>query len=201
MSAIRSMAADPARAERKRVARPNGWWGMAVFVTMEATLFGTILGTYFYLRLRQDEWPPPGIAPPAITVPLILTAVLVATSLPVQLSFSFARVRRIRLAWWLLAVATLVQTGYLAMQIHLFIEDLDKFSPEGSAYASIYFTMLGAHHAHVFVGILLEAFLLARLLGGLTTYRLVGLQSTVFYWHFVNALAVVVVLTQLSPAL
>jgi hypothetical protein len=28
-----------------------------------------------------------------------------------------------------------------------------------------------------------------------------GLRATAFYWHFVNALAIAVVLTQLSPRL
>ena len=51
------------------------------------------------------------------------------------------------------------------------------------------------------IGILLEAWLLLRLITGLTRYRLVALQATVFYWHFVNLLAVAVVLTQVSPAL
>ena len=43
----------------QRVARPNGWWGMAVFVATEATLFGTLIGTYFFLRFDTAEWPPP----------------------------------------------------------------------------------------------------------------------------------------------
>jgi heme/copper-type cytochrome/quinol oxidase subunit 3 len=198
---VRSMEVAPVRAKPARVARPNGWWGMAVFVATEATLFGTIIGTYFFLRFRAVHWPPAGIAPPAVAVPLILACVLVATSIPVQLSYSFARRERVRAAWWLLLLAAVVQAGYLAMQIQLFVDDLHKFGPDQTAYGSIYFTMLGAHHVHVFVGILLEVFLLARLLRGLTNYRLVGLQSTAFYWHFVNVLALVVVGVQLSANL
>jgi heme/copper-type cytochrome/quinol oxidase subunit 3 len=191
----------PVRAGRARIARPNGWWGLAVFVATEATLFGTIFGTYFYLRFRQIHWPPDGIPEPKVAVPLILTGVLVLTSVPVQLAFWAARRDRPAAARWLLALAVLVQAGYLAMQIHLFLGDLDKFAPSGSSYASIYFTMLGAHHAHVVVGILLELFLILRLFGGVTNYRLVGLQSAAFYWHFVNVLAVCVVATQVYAAL
>ena len=33
--------------------RPNGWWGMAVFVASEATLIGALVGTYFYLAARR----------------------------------------------------------------------------------------------------------------------------------------------------
>jgi heme/copper-type cytochrome/quinol oxidase subunit 3 len=185
----------------QRVARPNGWWGMAVFVATEATLFGTLVGTYWYLRFQADHWPPPGVPDPKVLVPAVLTVVLVSTSIPMQLAFVAARAGRLASARLLLAVALIVQAGYLAMQIHLFVDDLHRFSPSATAYASSYFTLVGAHHAHVLVGILLDAWLLLRLSTGLTTYRLVGLQSTAFYWHFVNVLAVIVTLVQISPSL
>ena len=186
---------------QRRVARPNGWWGMAVFVATEATLFGTMIGTYFYLRFRTVHWPPPGVPEPKVAVPLVLTGVLVLTSVVMQIAFASATRARLRPARLALLVALIVQSGYLAMQIHLFIADLDKFSPNATAYASIYFTLVGAHHFHVLVGILLNAWLLLRFVSGLTNYRLVALQATTFYWHFVNVLAVVVTLTQISPSL
>ena len=185
----------------QRVARPNGWWGMAVFVATEATLFGTLIGSYFYLRFNNLQWPPPGVPEPKVAVPLVLTGVLLATSLPLQVAVSAARgAHRLR-AWWLVALALFVQTGYFAMQMHLFADDLAKLRPQGSSYASIYVTLVGADHAHVFVGLLLDLWLLARLATGLTNYRLVGLRVVTFYWHFVNVLTAAVVLTQLSPSL
>jgi heme/copper-type cytochrome/quinol oxidase subunit 3 len=195
------MSAEAAALDRNRIARPNGWWGMAVFVATEATLFGTLIGTYFYLRFQVPQWPPRGTPEPKVLVPLLLTVALVATSLPVQLAYSAARRERVGLARLALVLALAVQAAYLGIQLHLFMADLDKFSPDQSSYASIYFTLLGGHHFHVAIGILLEAWVLLRLVGGLTRYRLVALQATVFYWHFVNVLAVAVVLTQVSPSL
>jgi heme/copper-type cytochrome/quinol oxidase subunit 3 len=188
-------------AEARRVARPNGWWGMVVFVATEAMLFGTLVGTYFYLRFRTPQWPPPGVPEPKVVVTLVLTGVLVLTSIPMQLAFASARRGRLNAARVALLVALLVQAGYLGMQLHLFTDDLHTFSPNATAYASIYFTLVGAHHFHVLVGILLNAWLLLRFLGGLTNYRLIALQATTFYWHFINVLAVVVTLTQVSPKL
>jgi heme/copper-type cytochrome/quinol oxidase subunit 3 len=48
------------RARPRPVAHPNGWWGMAIFVASEATLFGALLGTYYYLRFKAVHWPPIG---------------------------------------------------------------------------------------------------------------------------------------------
>jgi heme/copper-type cytochrome/quinol oxidase subunit 3 len=190
-----------ARAEPARLARPNGWWGMAIFVATEATLFGTLVGTYFYLRFNATKWPPPGVPEPKLTLPLVLTGLLVATSIPVQLAVVAASRGRLVSARAALFLAAVVQAGYLGMQLHLFVHDSNEFPSSGSAYSSSYFTLLGAHHLHVLVGILLSLWILLRTATGLTEYRMNGLRATGFYWHFVNVLAIAVVLTQLSPRL
>jgi len=60
-----------------RHARAKGWWGMVVFVATEATLFGTLVGTYVYLRFHNAHWPPgqlpmpPVLTPPSYRRPLL----------------------------------------------------------------------------------------------------------------------------------
>jgi heme/copper-type cytochrome/quinol oxidase subunit 3 len=142
---------------------------MVVFVATEATLFGTLIGSYYDLRFATPRWPPPGVPDPKLLLPLVLLAVLVSTSVPVQLAARFGNRGRVGPAQLALVVAIAAQSG--------------------------------THHAHVLVGILLEAWLLLRQLGGTTRYRVVGLQATAFYWHAVNVLAVAVTIVQLSPSL
>jgi len=202
----RSMGAQSAAAAgavaRRRVAEPNGWWGMALFMCAEATLFGTLLATYFYLDFDARRWPPAGIKAPSVVLPLLGTAVLVSMSLPMVLAARAARAGRRRPASQLIAFALVVQCCYLALQILLFRHDLNDFSPKATAYGSIYFTILAAHHAHVLFGILLDAVVLAYVAArGLTNYWLIGVRGVALYWHVVNVLAVLVVLTQLSPSL
>jgi cytochrome c oxidase subunit III len=199
-----SQATGPAEVAQVALARrslPNGWWGMLLFVAAEATLFGTLIASYFYLRFQAATWPPPGIEPPAVTLPLVLTAVLVATTAPVLGAWRSVRAGRGGGACALIVAATLVQAGYIVAQALLFEKDLRSFSPRGSAYGSVYFTLLGVHHAHVIVGILLNIGVLTRLLGGLTSYRTIGVRTLALYWSFVSTAAIAVVLTQLSPAL
>jgi heme/copper-type cytochrome/quinol oxidase subunit 3 len=172
---------------------------MALFVATEATLFGCIVGSYFYLRFRTSPWPPHGVPEPKLTLPLVLTALLVSTSALMQLAYSSARHGRMTVTRAALFAALVVQAGYLGMQLQLFVHDLHEFPPSRTSYSSIYFTMLGTHHAHVFVGVLLTFWFFVRLLGGLTNYRLTGLQATTFYWHFVNLVALVIVAAELSP--
>lgn len=201
----RSMRAETApaaaRAARARRALPNGWWGAALLIATETALFGSIIASYFYLRFQVVEWPPAGISAPSVAVPLALTGALVATSVPMFLAVRNARAGRARAAWLSIGAAALVQAGYLAWQIVLFTDDFHKFKPTGSSYGSIYFTLLATHHAHVLLGLLIDAWLLARLLSGLTNYRVIAVRVAALYWYFVNAVAIAVVLTQLSPSL
>jgi cytochrome c oxidase subunit 3 len=188
-------------APRSRASLPNGWWGVALLAATEAAFFGSVLASYWYLRLSAASWPPAGVEDPAAVLPLALTAVLAATALPAWLSVRAARrgdARATRL--WLLAAAA-VQIGYLVAQGFLFASDLGELDPRDSAYGSIYLTMVAAHHAHVLLGVLLELGLVVLLLRGLTNYRLAGVVAVALYWWFVDAVAVLVLLTQISPSL
>jgi len=201
----RSMEAESAGAAagvaRARRTPPNGWWGAALLIATESALFGSLIASYFYLRLQATEWPPAGIADPKVALPLALTCALVATSIPLFVAVRSARAGNARAAWLSILVAASIQAGYLAWQIALFSDDLGRFKPGGTAYGSVYYTLIATHHAHVLVGILIEVWLLARLLFGLTNYRLVAVRVAALYWYFVNAVAIAVVLTQLSPSL
>lgn len=196
------MSADTARLVSRARDLPPGWWGMLLLIATETTLFGSLIATYFFLRVSQRTWPMDGIRAPEVLTPTLLTAALVATSVPMALSASAAIGGRARRAWWLALLAVAVQCAYLAWQSVLYLDSLRTFKPSRDAYASIYYTLLGTHDLHVLVGILLVAWVLARLLTGrLTPYRVTTVRVVAWYWHFVNAMAVLVLLTQISPSL
>jgi cytochrome c oxidase subunit III len=177
------------------------WWGMAMFVASEATLFAMMIGSYFYIRFKNVHWPPAGIPEPKVVVPLILLGVLMTTSIPIQLAVFAGREGRVAAARRLIALALVVQAGYFAMEVHLYFDDLAKFTPQRHAYGSLYFLLLGADHAHVALGLLFSLWLLGKLIRGLTTYRLNALTAIAFYWHAVVVITIAVTLTILSPAL
>ena len=194
-------AVSAAYADKRRLSSPNGWWGMAVLIATEATLFGCLIATYFYLAFQNGQWPPTGVPDPKVALPLGLTAALVAGTVPMLRAVRSARLADVARARLWVLLALLVQGAYFGVQIHEYVGDLDRLSPSATSYGSIYFTLLGTHHAHVAVGLLLDLWLLAKLLGGLTNYRLVALRVIALYWCFVAAAGVGVVLTQIYPSL
>ncbi|HEX4689116.1 MAG TPA: cytochrome c oxidase subunit 3 [Solirubrobacteraceae bacterium] len=185
---------------RARRTLPNGVWGMLIFVLTEGTLFGSLLGTYFYLRFNSPQWPPDGIEAPSVALPLALTGALVLSAVPVVLAALAAHRGRRGAAMALVSAALVVQGGYLAWQIVSFLHDLDSFSPSATAYGSIYFTLLAADHLHVALGILFSLWVVVRLAVGLNPYRLVTVQAVALYWVVVALLTVLVTLTQVSPS-
>jgi heme/copper-type cytochrome/quinol oxidase subunit 3 len=184
-----------------RAARPTGWWGAVVFVATEATLFGTLVGTYIYLRLHNAHWPPSSVPKPPVLTPTLLTAALLLTSIPMHIASRAAGNGRRETAWRATAVAFVVQLAYLVWSLHDYVHTIDVYDPHQSAWASVFVTLLGADHLHVLAGVLLSAWFVIRIWSRLTRYRIVGLQSTAFYWHAVNVITLVVLAVQLSTHL
>lgn len=177
---------------------PAGAWGMGILIASEAMLFGAFIATYYYLRFHTASWPPPGIPEPDWLVPLVLVAILAATSVPMHLAWRSAREGRVVPARLLVAAAFFVQAGYLAYEVHDFHQQLKGTAIGTNAYTSITYVLLGADHAHVFVGLLLSLWLLWKLAHGLNVYRANATQAIVLYWHFVNVLTVVILAVLLS---
>ncbi len=176
-----------------RIGRPSGWWGMLMLIASETVLMGSLIATYWYLRLRATHWPPPGIPEPRVVVPMVLAGVLLTTSVPMQLASRALRAGRLRAGRLLLLAALTVQTGYLVYEIRDYASELGRFSIRHDAYTSIYYTLLGADHGHVALGILFNAWLLLKLARGLTMYRLNAAVAITWYWHFANILTVIVI--------
>jgi cytochrome c oxidase subunit 3/cytochrome c oxidase subunit I+III len=189
------------RAVRARLGPPAAWWGMVILIASEATLFATFVATYFYLRVTSPSWPQGGLPAPKALVPLILLACLVATSVPMQLASLAARAGRIAAARLFILSALVVQAAYFGYEVYDYRNQLHDFGLGRNAYSSIYYTLLGADHAHVALGILFNLWLLGKLASGLTTYRMNATQAITWYWHAVNAITVVVFATLLSPRL
>jgi heme/copper-type cytochrome/quinol oxidase subunit 3 len=115
-----------------------------------------------------------------------------------QLASLAARAGRLARTRLLVVAALVAQCGYLAYEIKDFGDQLTVTDITHNAYTSIYYTLLGADHGHVLVGVLFNLWLLGKLTTGLTRYRVHAAQAIAWYWHFVNVLTIVVIGTLLS---
>ncbi|MFG1951621.1 heme-copper oxidase subunit III [Micromonospora sp. NPDC048830] len=185
--------------------RPTGWWGMVMFVATEATLFACLLGSYFYLRFQYGpQWPPPGIEDPTLLKPLVMTAILVPSSLPVmwaERGIRHGQRWRLRLG---MAATLLMGTTFLLLQGTEYDEKLHMFSLTTNAYGSLFYVITGFHGLHVLVGLTMIGWLLVASLrgGSFGAHRHDRVRNVAIYWHFVDTVWVAILFTiYLSPRL
>lgn len=185
--------------------RSFGWWGMVWLIATEATLFAALIATYFFLRFRAGPvWPPDGIAKPTVELPLIMTAILLSSSIPVH--WAEAGIRKGHQARLKLGLGVGFLLGAVFMAITFGVEwpeKLHEFTPQTNAYGSLFFTITGFHGLHVLVGLALSAWTQVRAWrGAFDEHRHVTVQNFVMYWHFVDVVWIFVFSTiYLSPHL
>jgi cytochrome c oxidase subunit I+III len=161
----------------------TGWWGMVFLIITEAALFAFLLFSYFYLDAQSTVWPPAG--PPELTLAVINTIILVASSVPMRLGVVAIRQgRRSALTAWLILA---ILTGIAFLIIEAIEWSRKPFTPQTNAYGSLFFTITGFHYAHVVIGVLmLVVITLRNRAGHFTATRNLAVEATGLYWHFVG---------------
>lgn len=170
--------------------RASGWYGMLLLIATEAALFIYLLFSYFYLGSQQPgPWPPSG--PPALGIASANTLILLASSVTAWWGQrGIAKGSRGRLLVGL-ALSLVLGALFVGVQVHEWLSK--SFTPATDAYGSLYFTITGLHIAHVVVGLLILACLLIwTAMGRFSAGRYVHVAVGVLYWHFVDAVWLVV---------
>jgi heme/copper-type cytochrome/quinol oxidase subunit 3 len=176
------------------------WWGMLLFLINEATLFGALVASYFFLATANPTWPPAGVEKPTLRLPLIMTAALLSSS--GTLIYGERRLRRGVRGQYRLGVLGTIVLGlvFLALQTKEYVEKLHTLTPSQSSYASIFYTITGLHGAHVFFGLMFLSWALLREIRGTATAESAGLKNASLYWHFVDGVWLVILTSlYLSP--
>ncbi len=154
---------------------------MVLFLASELMFFGGLFASYFSLRTATTTWPPADVE---LDFPLTLVATVILAASSFTMHAGVIRLRAgddggMRRWVWLtvlLGAAFLVIKGFELATA--------SFGIDSHAYGSLWFTMLGAHGAHLAVGIVLLVWLMARGSGagpGPDRGEAVG-----YYWHFVD---------------
>lgn len=174
------------------------WWGILMLVLIEITLFGLMIATYFYMRLRSPagEWPPSN---PDLLLPSINTVVLIVSGISMYLSD-----KAIQKGNWKGMITG--QTIALLLAIVFVVLKYMEYSNlpykwNTSAYGSLIWLMAGFHTAHVISvflkGVLVYIMALKRVY---TKEDHVAIEVNGVYWQFVVVIWIPLFLTiYISP--
>jgi heme/copper-type cytochrome/quinol oxidase subunit 3 len=181
--------------------RSVGWWGMVLLIATEATIFASLLASYFFIRAVAPQWPPAGIEAPALDRIGIFSVVLLGSSVPLFAAESAIRRGRVTRLRVLLAVSFVMGLAFLCNQGFEYREL--HFGLKDDAYGSLFFVITGLHGLHVLVGLCMNLVVQAKAaVGRVTADRHDTLRVFALYWHFVDVVWIFVFTTlYLSPHL
>jgi heme/copper-type cytochrome/quinol oxidase subunit 3 len=174
-----------------RTRTPPPVFGMVLFLASELMFFGGLFASYFALRSNTDPWPPSDVK---LDLPLTVVATVLLTVSSLTMHAGVRGARRSRassLRGWV-AVTFLLGAAFLGIKGYEFATA--DFTVTSHAYGSLWWTMLGAHGAHLAVGLVLLLVVVARLRRRPIGRRpsepdadpLVVPETVGYYWHFVD---------------
>ena len=169
-----------------KVGKSTAWWGVAVMIMTEATIFASLIASYFFLQAQAHEWPLGGIEPPELEKVSVLSVILIGSSGPMFWAEHGIRKGQ---QWRLkLGVSLVILMGLTFFTYLLYEYQELTFGIRDNAYASIFYTTISLHGSHVVVGLaMLGVVLIKALQGKFTAERHVTVQVVGMYWHFVDA--------------
>ena len=172
----------------------RGRVGMYGLIAAEAAIFTIFVVAYLFYVGKSLVGPQPN---EVLHAPIVLTICLLSSSLTVHFAVGALRSARTSafLLWWALTIALgAVFLGGTAREWHHLIYDVG-LTIRTNLFGTSYYSLVGLHAFHVTVGLL-----------GLSTVLLLALRRHVgrehagrldvfsLYWHFVDAVWVVVFL-------
>jgi cytochrome c oxidase subunit I len=170
--------------------RKLGIWS---FIGSESIFFASLISTYLVYKGRSVVGPMPEHV---LNIPLtsFSTFVLLMSSLSMVLALS--AIQRADQRWtrvWILCTAGL-GIGFLLGQVYEFTSFYDEgLALQTNLFSQTFYTLVGFHGAHVFIGVAwLLSLAVASLRGELSQERALAVELGGLYWHFVDVVWIVI---------
>jgi cytochrome c oxidase subunit III len=170
----------------------RGKVGMACLIIAESAIFTIFVVAYLFYIGKSLSGPTPS---EVLTTPVFFTICLLSSSLTIHLAGTFLERGRIGayLSWWFL---TIVLGGLFllgtAREWHSLIYE-HGLTISTNLFGTTYYSLVGLHAFHVTVGLLmLTLVLIFSLLGRVAAQQASRIRVLSMYWHFVDAVWVVV---------
>ena len=163
-------------------------WGMVLFLVTDLGTFGALVSYYFWVRLL--EWPPADLPQLLTSLVLVNTTLLILSSLTMHVAHLRLRDgdRRRYLRW--LGATQLLGTLFLGGQLLEYYEFVveEGLTLASGFYFSAFYGLTGLHGLHVVLGLVLIGIVLLRSVAGqYSADRDVSVTTVAMYWHFVDA--------------
>ena len=180
-----SSVAAPERRAREEISGPV--MGMILFVASEAMFFAAFFGGYFTIKANAPAWRPPEVPHLKIEIAAILTVILIASSVTVQMALRSTRGGSSRRATiWL---GTTIVLGICFLGLQLFDYSELGFGLKDGPFGTLFYVMTGIHMAHVVGGVVFLSLVFGQATRGrLSPEHHDPLAAGAIYWDFVDVI-------------
>jgi heme/copper-type cytochrome/quinol oxidase subunit 3 len=159
------------------------WWGTVGYMVIEGSMLAMALITYFYLRLRVDEWPP-SLANPDLFYGTLNLSVLLVSVLPNHFAKLAAERLDLRHTQRWLVLCVLV--GIVLVVIRAFEFTALNCRWDDNAYGSMVWCLLVLHTMHLATDVGDTAVLtVLAFTGPVSVRRFIDISENGLYWYFI----------------
>lgn len=161
---------------------------MALLLASLAMGLASLLVAYTVLRTSADVWPPPGT--PRLPAWLWLsTALLACSGVTLHLGVRSVRLARPQRALQYLVATLALGLAFVVSQVcNWWLAVVAHLPPGRNMFAVLFYLFTGVHALHVVGGFVPLAIVIVRARhGAYTPLRHAGLRYCAWYWHFVDA--------------
>ncbi|HMH13038.1 MAG TPA: heme-copper oxidase subunit III [Edaphobacter sp.] len=172
----------------------RGTVGMVCLIVAEAAIFIIFVVAYIFYIGKSLSGPTPA---QVLELPIFGTICLLSSSITVHFAVSALRKQNLRTCIIHLAGTVLLGSIFLittAQEWYHLIHD-EGLTIQTNLFGTTYYSLVGLHATHVIVGLIMLSLVLAfSLMGRVTEEHSEKLEVLSLYWHFVDAVWVVVFL-------
>ena len=169
----------------------RGRVGMISLIIGESAIFTIFVVAYIYYIGRSLYGPSPKI----LEVPIFNSICLLSSSLTIVLAehaIQHGNIRKFAALWGLTILLGLEFLAGTAIEWRKLIVD-DHFNIHTNLFGTTFYSLVGLHATHVVVGLIgLSLVMLFTLMGRVNRSHAERIQVLALYWHFVDAVWVVV---------
>ncbi|HEY3706765.1 MAG TPA: cytochrome c oxidase subunit 3 [Terracidiphilus sp.] len=170
----------------------RGTVAMASLITAESSIFTIFVVAYLYYLGTDVQGPHPK---DVLEVPWFYSACLLSSSFFIWLAehaIDRAKMAAFRLWWAVTILLGLIFLYGTAVEWHKLIVE-DHLTISTNLFGTTYYSLVGLHASHVVVGLLMMLFVMIfSLMGAVGPQHAYRVKTLALYWHFVDAVWVVV---------
>jgi cytochrome c oxidase subunit 3 len=170
---------------------PRSRVGILSLILAETAVFTIFVVAYLYYLGQSLSGPTTAV----LSLPIAASLVLWSSSVTVELAVRALRAgasARFTTLWGLTLVLGLAFLGFTAVEWHRLIY-VEGLTIRTNLFGTTFYSLVGLHASHVIVGaLLLASVLVFALRGAVTPAHEQRVEAISYYWHFVDAVWVVV---------